>query len=439
MSKPVQLPGHSGERQSEDPGWSVGGRPAPERVVAVLRVLVVLSMSLLVAGGTAGNRTYLLPVVLLLAFAVLYATAVLVLQLLGRAVPQDLVTTFDTLITVGVVACTGGAQSHAVAVLPLAIVAVAVRQSLARAVVAATLSGLLYGVVVLAVPLPDQPQAERWEAGLWWSGYLLAFAVLAGSLRELLDREHDEVVQARAEARADQLAYAEERELREQLSLSQRARDDGIRVLLHEFRTPVSSLHALTRVLAEDAPEDEGAPQARVVTLVAAHARHLTQMLDQVASIAMTTGDPSGASRVRSVALVDLAAAALDAAGVVDLADGTVEGVRVRCDEQRVRRILTNLLENAVRHGGSGRPVGLNLLVRDGRLVAEVLDRGPGLPEGQEHLVTQKYVSLGERAGTTGLGLWIVEQLVTATGGTLVLASRDGGGLIARAEIPLDG
>lgn len=437
MRKPEQLTGPDDATARDPAGTPSVGGPAPERVVAVLRVLVVLSLGLLVAQGSPGHRTYLAPVVVLITAALLYASAVLALQLIGRAVPQDWVTAVDTVITVGVVACTGGSQSRAVAVLPLAIVAVAVLQGMARALVAAALAGVLYTVVVLSIPLPQQLRADRWEAGLWWSGYLFAFAVLAGSLRELLDRQHEGVVQARAEARADQLAYIEERELREQLSQSQSARDDGIRILLHEFRTPVSSLHALTRVLAEDAREDAEDQHSRVVTLVAAHARHLTQMLDQVAGIAMTTGDPLGVARLREVALMDLATAALDAAGVAVPADGVVEEVRVRCDEQRVRRILTNLLENAVKHGGPGKPVSLNLLVRDGRLVAEVLDRGPGLPEGQAQLVTQKYVSLGERDGTTGLGLWIVEQLVAAMGGTLVLSSREGGGLVARVEVPL--
>jgi signal transduction histidine kinase len=99
--------------------------------------------------------------------------------------------------------------------------------------------------------------------------------------------------------------------------------------------------------------------------------------------------------------------------------------------------VLTNLAENAARHAAAG-PVELRLAVEPGRLVAEVLDRGPGLPAEQLGEVSRQYVSLGERRGTAGLGLWIVAQLVSGLGARLELSARDGGGLVARLEVPLD-
>lgn len=410
----------------------------PARVIAVLRVLVVASMSLLVAFGTSVHRTYLVPVALLLALAALYSLTVLLMEFRGRGARQSWVTGIDTLITLGVIAGSGGADSRTVAVLPLAIVATAVRQGLRTSVLAALVASVGYGLAVGLVPGPDVSHQVRFEAAVWWGAYLFAFAVLAGTLRQLLDREHESVVDARAEARADHLAYAEERDLRERLAQSQQALDDGIRVLLHEFRTPVSSLHTLAQLLQDEASGEQAlAQRCKAVGLVAAHARHLTQMLDQVAGLAITSGDPLGTSRLREVTLEELAWSAADAAGVGGVVDVVTEGHRVRCDEQGVRRILTNLLENAVKHGGVGKTVGLHLVLHDRQLRAEVLDRGPGLPPGQEHLVTKKYVSIGEREGTTGLGLWIVEQLVTGLGGTLVLAAREGGGLVARVTLPV--
>ncbi|WP_181779773.1 sensor histidine kinase, partial [Pseudonocardia pini] len=102
-----------------------------------------------------------------------------------------------------------------------------------------------------------------------------------------------------------------------------------------------------------------------------------------------------------------------------------------------LRRVLTNLAENAARHSGEA-PVELELSSADGLLTAEVRDRGPGLPPGQEGLVTTKGVAVGERRGTAGLGLWIVEALVGAMDGELTLEPREGGGLVARLVLPLD-
>jgi signal transduction histidine kinase len=108
----------------------------------------------------------------------------------------------------------------------------------------------------------------------------------------------------------------------------------------------------------------------------------------------------------------------------------------VRTDPQRLRRLLTNLVENAARHSGDA-PVELDMRHVDGVLVVEVRDRGPGLPPGQEGLVTAKGVALGERRGTAGLGLWIVETLVEAMQGELTLRPRADGGLTAHLELPV--
>jgi signal transduction histidine kinase len=150
-------------------------------------------------------------------------------------------------------------------------------------------------------------------------------------------------------------------------------------------------------------------------------------------------GSPLGRVRERTVRLAELAGAVLDAAGLAPerrVSHVEPPDAAVRCDPQRLRRVLTNLVENAARHSGDA-PVELDLRHGDGRLVAQVRDRGPGLPPGQEGLVTAKGVALGERRGTAGLGLWIVEALVAAMDGELRLLPREGGGLVARLELPV--
>jgi signal transduction histidine kinase len=411
----------------------------PQRVIALLRVFVVVSMGILTAAGSAPHRSYGGVAAVLLVGAGVYAAVVLALVQQGRHPDQTAVTVLDSLFTLAVIASTGAAESQAVAVLPLAIVAAAVRQGLRPATLAAVAAGSGYAAVVLLVPRPDVPFAVRFEAAVWWFAYLLAFAVLAGMLRTLLDREHEEAVDARAQARAEQDAYQEERDLRARLLEAQQAQQDGIRVVLHEFRTPVTSLVALTSVLREQEPHD--AQALRAAELVAAHARHLEQMLDQLADVAVSTGSAVGVRRSREVELGAVVAAAVHAAGL-QAEDVEVSvmpaGAVVQCDEQQVRRILTNLMHNAAQHA-PGQPVTVQAAHSGGVLRLDVLDRGPGLPDGAELLVTQKFVRLAEREGTSGLGLWIVQQLVAAAGGRLVLSPRPGGGLAARVALPLPG
>lgn len=98
-----------------------------------------------------------------------------------------------------------------------------------------------------------------------------------------------------------------------------------------------------------------------------------------------------------------------------------------------VQRVLMNLMQNAVLHGGSG------LAVRswnDGTVVCvAVEDRGPGLQADQLELMKQPF-RRGDAHGGTGLGLAIAERIVRQHGGTLLLETRRGGGLRALLRLP---
>ena len=110
----------------------------------------------------------------------------------------------------------------------------------------------------------------------------------------------------------------------------------------------------------------------------------------------------------------------------------------VHVDAQGLRRVLTNLLENAARHG-RGLPIDVQCARTDDHLLTlSVLDRGPGVPQESLGEMTEKFVSLSDRRGTAGLGLWIVQQIIDALGGTLAFSARDGGGLAATFSVPVD-
>ncbi|MHA6792677.1 sensor histidine kinase [Pseudonocardia bannensis] len=414
------------------------GRAEEERTASIIRLLVVgaVASALVIAPDLARGRT--VEAWLLVIVTVTYAVVLLDLQRRGRRLaPPWLITAVDGLVLLVACAWTGGADSIMVAALPLVAIAAAVRGGAVPGRLGALALGAGFTVASVLGSDPYVPVAERLLIGAWWTGFLVATAVLVGVLVRMLERQLDAAAVSRARALAEHEKFLSERELRAQLLAAQQARLDGVRVVLHEFRTPVASLTALTADLAADRLSEPSRRAA--VALLAEHAVHLRDMLDGLADLAVQDGSPLGRVRPRRVALADLADAVLDAAGVEAARrcpSVTPDGAAVRCDPQRLRRVLTNLVENAARHSGSA-PVELDLGYHDERLVVEVRDRGPGLPAGQQGLVTAKGVALGERRGTAGLGLWIVEALVTAMEGELSLLPRDGGGLVARLELPL--
>ena len=411
------------------------GDPQEQGVVVLVRVAVVISWALLLAADPLLAQPHRPAAWALLAVGGPYATLLAIWRLRTEWIPPTwTISVVDSVLTLIGCGLTGGAETWLVAVLPLIVLTAGLGGP--RGYVVAVGLGVGYTVAVL-VGSPGMAVPARLLHGAWWTGYLLATAVLVEVFSRLLERQYEVAARSRAEAIAEHEALLEERDLRERLLESQLARQDGLRVILHEFRTPVSSMTALSRDVASGALA--GPAAATALSLISAHSDHLRDMLDNLADLAIADGSPVGRPRERPVVLAELAEAVLDAAGIPpERRGGTVtpEGATLRIDPQRLRRVLTNLAENAARHSVTG-PVELHLTGQPDRLVAEVRDRGPGLPVDQLGEVTRKYVSLGDRRGTAGLGLWIVAQLVSGMNGQLTLSAREGGGLVARLEIPV--
>jgi len=420
--------------------WTRRSDSAEERAAVVIRAAVVAAVGLALVIGPELARGRTAVVWTIVVGTAVYAVALLAAEWTERSLPvrPAVITVVDGALVLVACGLTGGADSIFVAVLPLIAIAMSLRSGPVLGRLGALGMGIGFTVACWFGSDPDVPPAVRLLTGAWWSGFLVAAAVLVGVLVRMLERQLVVAAESRARERAEHEKLLSERELRARLVAAQQARLDGVRVVLHEFRTPVASLTALTGDLAAGRLAPAAADTA--TRLLAEHAVHLRDMLEGLADLAVRDGSPLGRVTDRRVVLGELAEAVLDAAAV---APGrrriTVEPstAAVRCDPQRLRRVLTNLAENAARHSGEA-PVELVLSFAAGVLTAEVRDRGPGLPPGQEGLVTTKGVALGERRGTAGLGLWIVEALVGAMNGELTLQPREGGGLVARLTLPLD-
>jgi two-component system, OmpR family, osmolarity sensor histidine kinase EnvZ len=102
-----------------------------------------------------------------------------------------------------------------------------------------------------------------------------------------------------------------------------------------------------------------------------------------------------------------------------------------------VTRLVTNLVENALRHGNP--PVEVETVTEDGRVVLRILDRGPGIPEAERERVLQPFARLDNARSTpgTGLGLAIVDRIAKAHGAELAFRTRPGGGLETRVTFPI--
>lgn len=199
------------------------------------------------------------------------------------------------------------------------------------------------------------------------------------------------------------------------------ARGLQMAALSHDLRTPLTRL----RMRLEDAPPAlaEGAR---------ADVHQMTEMVEATLAVLreQRDGAPPAPLELRSL----LQAIADDHAGAgadVTLADGPPLRACVR--PAALRRIVDNLVGNALRHGGSAR---LALSAAGGWAEITVDDDGPGIAPAQIERAFEPWVQLGGSAAGHGLGLAIARDLAGREGGTLALANRAGGGLRATLRLP---
>ena len=198
--------------------------------------------------------------------------------------------------------------------------------------------------------------------------------------------------------------------------------------VVHDLRQPLAIIQ-LSTLVARDEP-DEGAREAAFTSLHKAAANmtaYVTDLLDFTANARVTTA----VWPVRAL-LADVAREATTVArgAAVHVDDEAPDEIAFAFDERKLRRVLTNLVMNALeamREAGTASPtVRLAASEADGRVRLTVRDNGPGIPDAIAATAFEAFVTHGKDFGT-GLGLAIARQIVEAHGGAIGFETSPGG------------
>lgn len=202
----------------------------------------------------------------------------------------------------------------------------------------------------------------------------------------------------------------------------------------HELRSPLQTLTAASSVLVRK-KESMDKRTASAAELVSAEVSRFSALVQDLLELAREETPVNLQETDVRALLTEVARPHLKRTGL----DLRFAPATWPLDAQRFERLLSNLLQNAQRHGGG--PVRLGAQVIDEVLVVEVDDEGPGVPAEERELVFDRF-GRGRTASArgvsdgTGLGLSLVKQHAEAHHGTVEVLDRPGGGARFRVQVP---
>lgn len=203
------------------------------------------------------------------------------------------------------------------------------------------------------------------------------------------------------------------------------ARSELVSTVSHEIRSPLTSVKGFTQTLLAKWDRFNDEQKRQMLATINDDADRVTRLLEELLEVSRID---AGRVRLRRQ-MIDLAAlvervSARQRAGedgerlAVEAADGLPE---LYADPDRVEQVLTNLLENALRHGEG--TVTITVRPEPEAVEVRISDQGPGIPEAQQQHIFGKFFRGDARRSGTGLGLYITKGLVEAHGGRIWVES----------------
>ncbi len=209
----------------------------------------------------------------------------------------------------------------------------------------------------------------------------------------------------------------------------------------HEMRTPLAAIRATAESGLETPMSKEDLRTG--MTEIVSSAERLTRITNDLLLLARTDDrmlEPAAEPFDLSVAVAEsIATFQVAHPDVGQLRVNLVPDLRVRGEPDGCDRILTNLLDNALRYGGPSARIAVTVTALDREGVVEVSDRGPGIAAVDLERIFEPFHRVRSDAGSpagSGLGLTIARSLAERSGGHLTVTSQVGVGSTFRLTIP---
>lgn len=242
---------------------------------------------------------------------------------------------------------------------------------------------------------------------------------------------------------AEKSLYCVVRDISEQKKL-ERLKEDFVAMISHDLRTPLSSLLLFLEMLTEGLVENLPPSVVKRAQKATDEVSRLAGMVNNLLEIAKMEAGQSNLN-VTKVALANViqrsvaAVSDLAAAQQVNIADVRSQAV-IMGDEERLVRVLVNLLSNAIQYSPKGSSIRVRVLSENGYVSVKVSDQGPGIARDDQSRIFDRFeqanLSGARIKGSAGLGLAICKAIVDEHKGSIGVESEPGQGSTFWFKLP---
>jgi PAS domain S-box-containing protein len=270
-----------------------------------------------------------------------------------------------------------------------------------------------------------------------------------GSVDHFVSLVQDITARKRAEAERERLLAVTE-QAREEAEAAVAVRDQFLSIASHELRTPLTPILGYARIL-EQATEDELFGKLRVQPIagvMVGAAERLTALIDRLLDVSRLQ-QGQFALEEQPVDLAALITRVVEQFRHSLLQEGPphmlevtrLDSSAVVCgDPSRLEQVILNLLNNAVKYSPGGGVIQVRVVSQATEVVLEVEDQGIGIPADALPRLAEAFyraANVNTRTSGFGIGLYIVQEIVTRHGGRIEVWSTEGKGSTFRVLLPL--
>ena len=224
---------------------------------------------------------------------------------------------------------------------------------------------------------------------------------------------------------------------------NEKLQSEFISSVSHELRTPLTAINGWGETLLSDDGNDPEALR-RGLSIIVKESGRLTNMVEELLDFSKMS-DGRFALHLEQV---DLQAEFEDAVytyheifkqqGItLEYHSGGVYDETITADAERLKQVFCNVLDNAAKHGGSGKRIEARLNRKGNHYIITIRDYGPGIPDEDLPHVKEKFYKGASKARGSGIGLAVCDEIIRLHNGTMTIGNAKGGGCIVTLRLPI--